>query len=328
MLNLKSLTSRLGLGKLVYHLWYRPVGLVRTCIAEGGPLEQWRDARGRSAMRAAAATLPLPSLSHDPDSRPLELHLLTGRRFWDQTAFCLWTFARHSGRHLAPVLYDDGTLDGASLAPLRRLFPGLRVITQSAAAANLARHLPPAEYPFIHDRWTHYPNIRKLIDPHLGSTGWKLVIDSDLLFFRRPDCLLAWLDAPHKPLHAVDTATSYGYDRTLMQRLAGAPVADLVNVGLMGLRSETIDWSRVEFFCRELITASGTHYYLEQALIAMLVAGRPCTVAPAADYITLPLPPEADDCSAVMHHYVAGSKPWYFRKNWRRARACGAPLAQ
>ena len=25
-----------------------------------------------------------------------------------------------------------------------------------------------------------------------------------------------------------------------------------------------------------------------------------------------------DDCKAVMHHYVAGSKPWYFRHNWRR----------
>jgi hypothetical protein len=41
-------------------------------------------------------------------------------------------------------------------------------------------------------------------------------------------------------------------------------------------------------------------------------------VAPAADYVTLPPPAEARRCSAVMHHYVAGSKRWYFQHNWRR----------
>ncbi|MDB6165383.1 MAG: glycosyl transferase family 2, partial [Lacunisphaera sp.] len=63
----------------------------------------------------------------------------------------------------------------------------------------------------------------------------------------------------------------------------------------------------------------GTSYYLEQALIAMLVAGRDCAVAPAADYVTLPQPPEALECRAVMHHYVAESKRWYFQRNWRQA---------
>jgi len=117
----------------------------------------------------------------------------------------------------------------------------------------------------------------------------------------------------------VDNETSYGYDRALMDRLAGHPVADLVNVGLTGLRSETLDWERIEYCCRELITASGTHYYLEQALIAMLNAGAPCAIAPAADYVTCPPDSEAQACEAVMHHYVAGSKPWYFRHNWRVA---------
>ena len=59
-------------------------------------------------------------------------------------------------------------------------------------------------------------------------------------------------------------------------------------------------------------------YYLEQALVAMLAARSNCAVAPAADYVTWPRPPEATECRAVMHHYVAGSKRWYFQHNWRR----------
>lgn len=302
-------------GKILLHLWHQPISRTRDLIAAGGPWQVRRTERGRIAMEAAATTLPpLPPAS----GTPLELHLLTGRRFWYQTAFCLWTLARHSGRSLAPVIYDDGTLAPEWQAPLARLFPAIRFVPRAETIARLDEFLPAARFPVLRERWRHYPNIRKLTDPHVGRSGWKLVLDSDLLFFRRPDFLLQWLDAPDRPLHAVDCETSYGYDRAHMNELAGAPVADLVNVGLTGLDGASLDWEKLEHWTRTLQERAGTSYYLEQALIAMLVAGRECAVAPAADYVTLPRPPEARDCRAVMHHYVAHSKRWYFQHNWRR----------
>lgn len=305
-------------GKALYHLWHRPIGAWRKVAAQGGPLEAWRTTRGHDAMiRAARELPPLPEFS----GAPLELHLLTGRRFWDQTAFCLWTFARHARRPLAPVIYDDGSLDESSREPLARLFPGIRFVPRTEIVARLDAHLPAAKFPCLRDRWLVYPNIRKLIDPHVGHTGWKLVIDSDLLFFRPPDFLIRWLDAPDRPLHAVDCETSYGYSRALMESLAGAPVAELVNVGLTGLDGAQLDWEKLEHWTATLHAREGTSYYLEQALIAMLVAGRDCAVAPAADYVTLPRPPEDRACAAVMHHYVADSKAAYFRHNWRAALA-------
>ncbi len=269
-------------------------------------------------MEQAAFALPLPR-PPAVSAAPIELHLLTGRRFWYQTAFCLWTFARHAARPLAPVIYDDGSLAPRWRAPLERLFPATRFVDRAAAIARLDEFLPAARYPHLRERWLNYPNIRKLIDPHLGASGWKLVIDSDLLFFRRPELLVAWCDHADRPLHAVDCETSYGYSRPLLEALAGAPLAELVNVGLCGLRSDSLDWDRLENWCRVLIEREGTHYFLEQALVAMLVAGRHCDVAPAADYVTGPVPPEADECRAVMHHYVADSKRWYFQRNWRSA---------
>jgi hypothetical protein len=215
------------------------------------------------------------------------------------------------------VVYDDGSLTGEFRAPLARLFPSTRFVDRSETLTRLDHHLPSTRFPALRERWLNYPNIRKLIDPHLGSARWKLVLDSDLLFFRRPDFLLQWLDAPAQPLHAVDCETSYGYSRPLMNELAGVPVADLVNVGLTGLDSTALDWERLEHWCRTLIDREKTSYYLEQALIAMLVAGRSCAIAPAADFVTLPEPPEAQACRAVMHHYVAQSKRWYFQRNWR-----------
>ncbi len=312
---IRSTLQQAGAGRLAYQFLHRPLGALKACLKEGGPLEQRRTERGRQAMESAALQLPVLPVR---GGVPIELHVLTGRRFWYQTAFCLWSFARHAERDLAPCIYDDGTLTEEFTEPLQRLFPAAHVVEQKKILERLDQHLPLARFPHLRERWQRYPNIRKLTDVHAGSSGWKLVMDSDLLFFRKPEFLLDWFVNPDRPLHAVDSETSYGYPRALMAQLAGHQLAELVNVGLCGLRSEALDWDRLEHWCRVLIERHGPHYFLEQALVAMLVAGQRCAVAPAADYVTFPLPPESHECRAVMHHYVAHSKRWYFQRNWRR----------
>jgi hypothetical protein len=303
-------------GKLLLYTYYRPVGRIRQSIANGGPFAEWNTERQRREMEAAAEHLP--ALPEFPGTAPVTLHLMTGRRFWYQSAFCLHSFARAAETTVRAEIYDDGSLDEAYSARLARLGPGVHIHGIASLHERVDRLLPAERFPILRDRWQHYPNIRKLIDVHVGQSGWKLVIDSDLLFFRRPEFLLSWLSAPDRPLHAVDSHESYGYSRSLMERLAGAPIPPLVNVGLCGLRSDDLDWQRLERWCAELIEKERTSYFLEQALVAMMAAcNQPCAVAPGADYLTQPTRDEVLAPRAVMHHYVAESKRWYFRFGWR-----------
>lgn len=275
-----------------------------------------RTRRGREQMEIAAFQL---SDLAPPQSQPtVTIHLLTGKNFWYQTAFCLHSLATAAQRTISAHIYDDGSLLHHQRNQLSRLFPTAAFISREETEEKLDRLLPRAAFPTLRNRWDEYPNIRKLIDPHLGSHGWKLVLDSDLLFFRAPRFILDWIDYPTKPLHAVDVQNAYGYSDPLLASLADAPLAQCLNVGLCGLRSEDLDWTKLEALCKTLITTEGTNYYLEQALVAVLLAGKSCAVAPAGDYITLPTQPEASACRAVMHHYVAGSKRWYFQNNWKR----------
>lgn len=301
-------------GKLLYRFWYQPVGKIADVVAAGGPLEMYRTKRGQTEMETAARTLPL--LPEFPD-RPLHVHLLTGNRFWYQTAFCMWSFAQRARRTIAPTLYDDGTLLTEQWITVKKLFPLAELVSREKSLAKLNQFLPVSKFPTLRERWINYPNIRKLIDPHIGGTGWQLVLDSDLLFFRSPGFLIDWLEQPDRPLHAVDCKTCYGYSQQLMEQLAGKSIPDLINVGLTGLESSSINWGRMEAWCRDLIERERTSYYLEQALIAMLLAGQDCAIAPAADYVTHPVPPEVHECRAVMHHYVANTKRHYFQRNWR-----------
>jgi hypothetical protein len=304
-----------GLGRAAYQVWHRPFSRLRDFLAHGGPIGQHRNEAGRRAMEAAARHL---TPREEEPAPPLVLHLLTGRRFWYQTAFCLWSLAQAARRPVAPVIHDDGSLDPETRELLRRLFPRTAFADPAEIRARREDLLPAGRFPALRERLDHYPHLRKLVDPHLGQADWKLVADSDLLFFHQPQELMAWHDLPARPLHAVDCATSYGYSRRLMQELGGGRVAERVNVGLTGLNGAELDWDRIERWSQTLIAAEGKSYYLEQALVALIVAGRSCTVLPADRYVTRPRPPEAGRCDAVMHHYVADSKRWYFRTNWRR----------
>lgn len=311
-----SLSSRLGLGRLAYHLWYKPASAIRDSIRLGGPLEQARDRRGKEEMERAATSLPVQAGAPSPGWP--EVHFLTGRRFWYQTAFCLHSLQRFSGCTVRAVVHDDGSLDGEFSGHLRRLFPGIEIRLRADNDAKLHALLPPDKFPYLQDRRRHYPNILKLTDAHAGGSGWKMVLDSDMLFFRRPDFFLSWMEQPTRPFHMIDVEDSYGYPLDEMATLAGAPIPHLVNVGFTGLRSEDLDWEKLEYWCRVLTERYGTSYYLEQALVAMVIAGRECAIAPANDYRLAPNEAECRQPTAALHHYVADSKRWYFRGTWRR----------
>jgi hypothetical protein len=284
-------------------------------IRQGGPFAMRETERARRAMEAAAAALPaLPA----PAPGSPTLHLLTGRSFWYQTAFCLHSFVRASGVPVRAEIYDDGTIEADVRERLVSLGPAVRIRPLAQTIERIDEYLPASRFPVLHERWLNYPNIRKLIDVHAGSSGWKLVIDSDLLFFRRPALLLDWLAVPGGLLHAVDCEESYGYSRALMRELCGRPVPPKVNVGLAGLDSSVLEWEELEHWCRVLQQRERTSYYLEQALVAMLAArDENRCVAPAAEYITGPSRSQVEQGAGVMHHYVAETKRWYFRDGWR-----------
>ena len=304
-------------GRLVYLFYFKPVALVQQSIREGGPVNQIITRWGRRAMRRAALRLSPADEAPASPQQPYEVHVLTGQKFWYQTAFCLRSLiAQARPINIIPVFYDDGTL-AEHRQILACIFPNHRFVSKAEVHERLETHLPKGRFPFLRERWENYPNIRKLIDPHLSSSGWKLVLDSDMLFFRRPDFLLDWCARPRRPLHMIDMEESYGYPRPLLERLAGAPIPERLNVGLCGLQSAALDWERIEQWIENLTRSAGTHYYLEQALVAMIVAGQECAVATPDDYHTWPTPEEAAMPNAVMHHYVAESKISYFRYGWK-----------
>jgi hypothetical protein len=310
---LREVARRVGAGRIVYHTWHAPRGSLRKLRNEG-VVNLALTRLGRTSMERAAERLA--PLSKPPIDAP-EIYYLSGRRFAYQTAFCAVSLGRQAGKPMRVVVVDDGTLTEYNVALLKHLLPGLRLVRSAEAEASVEACLPSGRFPELRHRRLVYPHLRKLVDVHAGGGGWKLVLDSDMLFHRRPDFLLEWLVAPDKPCYMVDVIDAYGYSARLLHKLAGADLPRRLNVGICALNSDAIDWDKLENWCRTLVTSEGTHYLLEQALVAMLTAGIRCTVAPSHEYVVAPSRAEAERPTAVLHHYTAESKAWYFRFAWR-----------
>ena len=313
----REIAHKLGAGRFVYQTWHAPRGAI-VRLGKEGAVNLTLARLGRMAMERAARSLnPLDGPTEDAP----EIFYLTGHRFVYQTVFCAVSLSRQARRTFRFVAIDDGTLRDNDIGMLHRVFPGIRIVRTQEVEATLDRRLPSARYPELRRRRSAYPHLRKLTDVHAEGGGWKLVLDSDMLFHGRPTFILDWLDAPDRPCHMLDIVDAYGYSAGLLRELAGFEIPARLNVGICGLNSRDIDWGKLEYWCGELVAREGPRYLMEQALVAMLVAGKQCAIAPASSYIVAPDRKAVERPTTVLHHYTAESKAWYFRFAWRHVAA-------
>jgi hypothetical protein len=300
-------------GKLLYHFYFRPRSWLRSVNKSGGLINFIKIEKAKKSMIKSAQNL----LVNEPPLSAINIYFLTGKKYWPLTAFCMYSLAKVSTMPLRPVFIDDGSLDEKFINKIIAQFPGCIIKTAAETEIIIKQKLPVNKYPFLHKKRAIYSHIKKLIDVHAGSSGWKMVLDSDMLFFKPPVEMLDWLKQPEKPFFLYDPISSYYYSLWLMEKLAGNKINPNINVGVAGLKSEDINWDELEYWIKTLEEKGGTNYLLEQALSAMLVAGKEITIADRAAYIVMPDKSDVESPSAVLHHYVAESKEWYFKSAWK-----------
>ncbi|MBC7624995.1 MAG: glycosyl transferase [Aeromicrobium sp.] len=295
-------------------IYRRPLGEIRKLQSLGLDgyflLDKWAN-----NMELAATTLPRVAFS----TPSLEIWYLTGAKFWYQTTFCAWSLAKYSRQNIALRLVDDGTLEAWQINHMKRIFADVIVHTSASCDFTIDKLLPLNKFPKLRRLRRVYPHIRKLTDVHVGSAGHKLVMDSDMLFFASPQPLMDWLASAGAlgPIYMMDVVESYGYPRAALEELVGGAVPIRVNVGICGLRSELVDWDEIEYWCNTLQSRFGNSYYLEQALVAMLVARQNGCQLPASTYIVLPNRLQIKNKCDILQHYVAESKKHYLKFGWR-----------
>jgi hypothetical protein len=301
------------LQQIINVLYRHPLSRLKRYRRFGGYFSYGAMMRGSRNM--AKASLSLPPVSCSDDGLPI--YFLTGKNYLYQTLFCIRSLIKFSDEEFRFVLVDDGSFDETLVAQIRQQLPGCTIVMQHETDKNLQQRLPLQQYPHLYQKRKVYPHLKKLTDIHtLPGNDWKLVLDSDMLFWDTPHEIIQWLKKPEQPIHMVDCVESYGYSKQLMEKLSGIHIPSLLNVGAIGLNSGEIDWAGLDNWINTLEKEEGSSYYLEQALTAMLIGNKTSVVLDTDKYRVNPLMDDAR--SSALHHYVDLSKKYYYTQAWKK----------
>ena len=159
------------------------------------------------------------SLSVDSQNALVEIHQLLGRRHVGMGIWSLKSLIKTANLRLAVVIHDDGSLTQEDTDLMHRHLPGVRIIMR--AEADLAVRKMLSDYRACtnfrfgevlvtnHRGQSYNMFIMALIlfDINLLARSDKIIIlDADVLFFRRPDIIVDWATNPtdRRSLYSVE----------------------------------------------------------------------------------------------------------------------------
>jgi hypothetical protein len=197
-----------------------------------------RAARRSQIERKILDTRPIST----PSNGPLEVRILTWRRDWIAAIWAIKAFFHASGQ-LLPLFIHDGGLTPDQRRELSRHFPSAILVDHDRANSLVVPELCRrgcARSAAYRDR---NGTVRKLFDFFLMSKADSIIsIDSDIIFFRRPDELLSGTSN----LFNRDQAYHYTLPLDELENAFGIRPVPLVNSGLSRVRREVVDFEKIE----------------------------------------------------------------------------------
>lgn len=234
-------------------------------------------------------TPPIPVVESAPNA---EVHQLLGHRHVGMGLWSLKSLVKSAAAGLGVVVHDDGSLTSEDVSLMRQHLPGIRIITRTDADERMRAAL--AKYPACtsfrfgdvpvtnHRGQSYNMFIMSLIlfDINLLTDCDKIIIlDADVLFFRRPDIIADWA------LDRDDTRTLYSVEAYRPQRQPdgkltfGPKAARTLNSGLLCLtKSKIYNLDHIEDWVASNPDLMYTSPVFEQLCYSYLIKRRDDTV--------------------------------------------------
>lgn len=196
------------------------------------------------------------------DSPHFELHILLGHRHVGMSLWCIKSFLHYSGRKYSVVLHEDGSLTEKDVETLEKHLVNARVVRKTDADELIREKLKNfpncGDYRFSPKETSDHRGVKynmhifalRLFDFNLLSDASKtLVLDADILFFKKPQEIIEWADDPE------DRNSLYSVEQYIPQRnsryevtgfVRKTPPPTYVNAGLLCLDKHAYDLNVIE----------------------------------------------------------------------------------
>lgn len=211
---------------------------VRWSTREGLP-RAWRR---RRMQKRILSTPPIFTAS----SGKIEVRVLTWRRDWINLIWALKSFYHFSGLDY-PLYVHDGGLSDSNIPRLLRHFPNAHFVSRAAADSCVSTEFRRRNlHRCLAYRSLNVPS-RKLFDFFLMSQADSvIIIDSDIVFFRKPEELCAPREGIHKNLFHMDQQYGYAMEPDELRSSFGIAPVERIACGLGIVKRESVDFEAIE----------------------------------------------------------------------------------
>jgi hypothetical protein len=209
--------------------------------------------RGWQATYHNYSTLPrivdwrFPYWALEP--HPVSVHVQTCGEDWLLAAWALATWFWRTKRNWNVFIHDDGTLPDEAGMQLREIFPNVTIVRCEEADEKVLPALQ--DMPLARRFRASHPVGRKVFDAAEFASGPRyILLDSDVLFFRRPEEILNWTDNPNDECWFIQGTDEHSLVTLEVARdLFGVNLWPWVNTGICLMQKAALDTA----FCERVL---------------------------------------------------------------------------
>jgi hypothetical protein len=257
-----------------------------------------------------------PYANEPPQEIPV--HILTGSDDWLLACWMIASWFHTTQRNWRVIIHDDGHLPAEARPAFVKMAPGIRGVAAGEADRAVLDAL--SGHPACRNYRLAHPLARKIFDiPVLARGDRFIILDSDLLFFRKPEAILRWCDSgAGECWFNKDAQESLPIPREEAREKLGIDVWPRVNSGLCLLDRKAIDLDLCERALLETGLLKGHIWLVEQSLFAICASARGLGGLLPLEYeVTLEKKGRPD---AVMRHYVGAVRQQFWGEGVARVK--------
>lgn len=249
--------------------------------------------------RAVESTPPIVVTDGGKQAADAEIHVLSGGGSVYDLIAAAKSLYRFLDVPLPLIVHEDGSFRESHFALLARHLPGTRVVRKAIADAEINAALDAQRLPRCRALRDRLVLALKLFDfEFYGRDKRILSLDTDVLFFERPDDLLSALRTARsdfRPMYNEDITSMYTWTPDAVVEELGFSLLPRVNSGLTVVTRTEPTWDLYEQVLA-MPQVPDSNHYAEQSLQA-IVCSRDGGLA---------LPPRYDVCFRHARHGVEG----------------------
>lgn len=221
---------------------------------------------GRSyfAPRAIARREELPACASG-----VSLHMVVGHDMLQMGLLALRSFEFHTRHRWSPWIHDDGSLTERDFDLLALHFPDSQIVWRSRADQEVPGGL--ADYPACRDHRLRHHWFLKVFDTRHYAPGERyIILDSDIVFFRRPAAVLDWVEGGADEMWVMeDEREKYSQPRKEIEAALGVPMLERANSGLDLVPKAAARLDLADRFLALCADSARQYAFLEQTIFGL-----------------------------------------------------------